>query len=821
MSIREMISKVVGNLSGRRAARRYRSVAVEPLESRALPAASVGVLRDIKIGAQGSAFPAGQTTELVSFGGWWYFAADDGTSGSELWRTDGTEANTQLFLDVRTGAAGSFPTDFYTASGKLYFAATSPAGVRSLYATDGTAAGTLMLSANRVDTVIGTVDSTTYFYRSGLMANIGEFWRTDGTSGGTVKIGGGFIDGGFGQSVVFDGTVFFSADDVGTVRTLWKIDSTTHTIVEIPGAPTLISGFQQVGSTLYFAARAGASGNNQLWKMTSAAAAPSVVQTSGSIALDPEWLTDVSGTLFFSSFTTTAGRELWKSDGTNEGTLMVKDIQSAAASGSPQNLTAVGSTVFFSADNGTNGQELWKSDGTANGTVLVKDLVPGSGNGSPQGLADANGVLFFTGINPATNLRNPWLSDGTANGTSVVNTTVLNRPENIAQLSPTGFLFMAENPTAGREPFFLRTGTQLAAPTIAASPPTTTSQRPTFSWNAVPEATGYEVWIRNRSTNQSPVVLTLVAGTSFTPVIDLGIGNFTIWVRALGNVGTPASVWSSPRNFAITTAITLNAVDTDLATGFPKISWQSMQGAASCEVWIDRLDVPTSKINGTTIVTTTSFVPQFSNGRYQVWIRGIAADGLKAAWSIGLTYTSIQVPGIIGGFNPTFDTTPTITWTAVPGALSYEVYVLNRNTNAKAWFQTAIATTTATLPEMTAGPYRYWVRVTGATLWSKHVDINTDGRTTVLSPAGALSTPRPVISWRKVDGATGYQIWVNRLGVQDKIIYQTTGTSNVSPATESFTPLSNLPTGNYRVWIQAINGGSPAPWSTFSDFSVV
>lgn len=736
MSIRELIRDVVGNLSCRRTARRTRSVVVEPLESRALLAASVGVLKDIKIGTDSSVFPAGQSTEFVSFGGWRYFAADNGSVGSELWRTDGTEANTQLFQDVRTGVAGSFPSDFHVANGKLYFTAISPAGVRSLYVSDGTVPGTSLLAANQVDTVVGTVDATTYYYRSGLMSNSGEFWRTDGTTVGTVKMTGGFIDGGFGQAIVFDSTVFFSADGVGAVKTLWKIDSTTHTLVQIPDAPVLISGFQQVGSTLYFAARASGSGNTQLWKMTSAAAAPSVVQTSGSIGLNPEWLTNVNGTLFFSGFTTTEGRELWKSDGTNGGTTLVKDIQSGAGFGLPENLTVVGSTLYFSADDGTNGQELWKSDGTANGTVLVKNLVPGSGHGSPRGLANANGVLFFTGVNPATSAFNPWLSDGTANGTSVLNTTVLNSPANFAQLSPTGFLLMAENPTAGREPFFLRMGTQLAAPTIAASPATTTSQRPAFSWNAVSGAIGYEVWIRNRSTNQSPVVLTQVAGTSFTPTIDLGIGNFTTWVRALGDVGTPASVWSSPKNFAINTAITLNAVGTDLASGFPEISWPAMKGATTYEVWVDRLDVPTSHINGTTIVSTTSYVPQFANGRYQVWVRGIAADGLKAVWSVVQPYTSTRVPGITGGINPTFDTTPTITWTAVPGAASYEVYVLNRNTNAKVLHQTAIATTTFTLPALPAGPFRYWVRVTGATVWSKEVDINTDGRTTVLTPTG-------------------------------------------------------------------------------------
>ena len=44
----------------------------------------------------------------------------------------------------------------------------------------------------------------------------------------------------------------------------------------------------------------------------------------------------------------------------------------------PQYLTNVGGTLFFTANDGINGTELWKSDGTAAGTVLVKDINPGS-----------------------------------------------------------------------------------------------------------------------------------------------------------------------------------------------------------------------------------------------------------------------------------------------------------------------------------------------------------------------------------------------------------------------------------------------------------
>src|SRR5438876_992683 len=76
---------------------------------------------------------------------------------------------------------------------------------------------------------------------------------------------------------------------------------------------------------------------------------------------------------------------------------MVKDINTTAAGGSsyPQNLTDVNGTLFFSANDGVNGTELWKSDGTDAGTVMVKDINPGAGSSSPGAMANLNGTLLF------------------------------------------------------------------------------------------------------------------------------------------------------------------------------------------------------------------------------------------------------------------------------------------------------------------------------------------------------------------------------------------------------------------------------------------
>src|SRR6201999_1878481 len=104
---------------------------------------------------------------------------------------------------------------------------------------------------------------------------------------------------------------------------------------------------------------------------------------------EPQNLTDVNGTLYLSMSDGVHGAELWKSDGTVAGTVMIADISPGgggnnAPSSSPFDFTAFNNAVYFVANDGTHGYELWKTDGVVGGsTTLVKDISTADQNTNP------------------------------------------------------------------------------------------------------------------------------------------------------------------------------------------------------------------------------------------------------------------------------------------------------------------------------------------------------------------------------------------------------------------------------------------------------
>ncbi|NTX08304.1 hypothetical protein [Myxococcus sp. CA040A] len=135
----------------------------------------------------------------------------------------------------------------------------------------------------------------------------------------------------------------------------------------------------------------------------------------------PESFVDVRGKLYFATNLFDGSATLWRSNGTEAGTVPVKSFPAAPVGVPPlRNLFPVGDLVFFQFDEPSTGRELWVSDGTETGTRLVKDLTPGPEGTYLAAVAAQHGQLTFLRLwsfapgNPQVEL---WRSDGTASGT--------------------------------------------------------------------------------------------------------------------------------------------------------------------------------------------------------------------------------------------------------------------------------------------------------------------------------------------------------------------------------------------------------------------
>ena len=110
---------------------------------------------------------------------------------------------------------------------------------------------------------------------------------------------------------------------------------------------------------------------------------------------------------------------------TQAGTTLVKDVGGEGGSGVGR-LATVGATVMFASNDLNFGNELWKSDGTAAGTVMVKDIFTGLGGGIIN-IVGINGRALVTVTRTNDTGRDPppptwelWGSDGTSAGTALL-----------------------------------------------------------------------------------------------------------------------------------------------------------------------------------------------------------------------------------------------------------------------------------------------------------------------------------------------------------------------------------------------------------------
>ncbi len=363
--------------------------------------------------------------ELTNFAGTLYFTANDGVAGVEMWKSTGTVEGTELVANIGLDDMSSFPNNMVVVNNLLYFAANGEDG-EELWKTDGTTAGTVLVrdiiagSTSSYPYLLTNVEGKLYFAASTPSSGF-ELWTSDGTESGTVEVRD-VLPGPHSSYPILtnaNGVLLFTATNTSGVQ-LWASEGTSATTVprtsvdfasDVDSRP---EQFTEVGDTTFFVARS-IQGNTELWKTDGSKLNTVLVKdiNPGVFGSYLSGLTNVGGVLYFTALSGNSGFELWKSDGTLQGTIEVADIDPNGSS-YPQDLTNVGGRLFFTADDGVNGRELWTLDGSTPRMVL--DIANGPASSTPVSLVDVGGVAYFVATSDTSGTE-LWKSDGTSDGT--------------------------------------------------------------------------------------------------------------------------------------------------------------------------------------------------------------------------------------------------------------------------------------------------------------------------------------------------------------------------------------------------------------------
>jgi len=365
------------------------------------------LVKDIRPGPQdGAVFTRGGVGDTL------YLLADDGVHGAELWKSDGTEAGTVLVKDLRPGPESYTFGEAVAFGNNLLFVTGEETHGLELWRSDGTEAGTVMVKdirpgpdSSNVGGLV-PVGSTLFFYANDGVNGDG-LWKSDGTEAGTAMAKAILPMGLSGPRTSFavaDETLFFMGYDAVHGHELWKSDGTEAGTVLVkdvrPGAESSVAGAMgAIGGTAFFSADDGVHGF-ELWKSDGTESGTVRVKDiwPGPGTSSPGWYSGfalVGSTLFFEASDDLHRGELWKSDGTEEGTVLVREIQPGLAAPHLAELTGIGDRLYFQAGEDMNGPELWMSDGTEAGTVMVQDICPGTRGSNPRHLTSHRGSLYF------------------------------------------------------------------------------------------------------------------------------------------------------------------------------------------------------------------------------------------------------------------------------------------------------------------------------------------------------------------------------------------------------------------------------------------
>ncbi len=366
-----------------------------------------------------------------------FWAIKTASSGQELWYSDKTEEGTLQVKDIDPGVYGGF--NFYKGvfQNTLFFSANDGATGTEPWVSQGTPETTYIINdfetsaAAMQATNIKVANDNLYFNLNvgGLKPNL---FKLNGTKLVDIINQPNFQAETYFDIELYQDKIFFGSNP--DFQTLYPADNLYHlfsydgtevaSTKPISGITSGPREFSVANDILFFIAGAPSYGN-EYWISDGTANGTKMLKdiNPGSASSYAPWLgfseqsgvVYLNGTYYFSAIGPGQGHELWKTDLTEDGTTLIKDINTGAGDSYPYNFTTIGSHVYFTATSDGANYSSWVTDGTELGTIKLVDQL---GSAFYQ-IGDQKYIVTRQYISESNkNLFKIWKTDGTLAGTS-------------------------------------------------------------------------------------------------------------------------------------------------------------------------------------------------------------------------------------------------------------------------------------------------------------------------------------------------------------------------------------------------------------------
>lgn len=366
-------------------------------------------------------FPGEESSELhglIEHNGLCYFFADDGVNGKELWSSNGTEAGTQMIVDINVGSSSSLFSSFeYLTSynGSLYFEAYDGDKDRFwVVDSNGNASifsGLPAVNFNTGITGLHVMDNDLYFFRKVTFDGL-TLYKFDGNVITSIEAFG------FGNIITHiddsDGILFYAIQE-GFDDVVWSYDSNTGTNTRHNTSSTVHSAIAH-NSKLYYSINSDPS----LYLIDASSVEPTILsETTASFADEPTAFEVFNNMVYY--FGETSNDGVHRTDGTPGGTELLFDINQVSFD--RDGIHSIGNQLLIAGETSyVQGEELFISDGESI-IDIFSDINPNSNDSEPTGFIDVGDNRTFFTATTQDEGRELWMYSTFGLSTSQVTTS--------------------------------------------------------------------------------------------------------------------------------------------------------------------------------------------------------------------------------------------------------------------------------------------------------------------------------------------------------------------------------------------------------------